>query len=77
MTENIKAITDFLFIENELEDLGKCDLLVVLCNNNIKGISEKIDTLYKMGILDESSSVVISGNRGSLDDFEGTECENL
>lgn len=35
-TENIKAITDFLFIENDFKELKYSDLVIILCNNNIK-----------------------------------------
>ena len=76
-SENIKAITDFLFIEDDIGKLIKSDLLVILCNNNLKGIAKLFDDLYKSNIIDDSTTTVISGNRGSLDDFEGKECDNV
>jgi hypothetical protein len=74
-SENIRAITNFLFIEDDIDDLKKSDLVIILCNNNINGIVSVFDRLYKNNIIDNGSLVVISGDRGPLDDFEGKECE--
>ena len=76
-TENIEAITNFLFIEDDIDNLKKSDLLIILCNNNLKGITKQFDDLYKKNILDNHTTVVISGNRGSLDEFEGKECDHV
>ena len=57
-TENIEAITKFLFIENEIGDLKKSDLLIVLCNNNIKGIAKLFDELYKRSIIEEKNVIM-------------------
>ena len=74
-TENIEAITSFLFIEEDIDKLKKSDLLIILCNNNLKGIINKFDTLYKTEIIDDHTVVVISGNHGPLDDFGGKESD--
>lgn len=76
-TENIQAITDFLFIENNINELNKANLLIILCNNNLKGITKSFDDLFKKEIIDKNTLIVISGNRGALDDFEGRECDNV
>lgn len=73
-TENIKAITNFLFIEDELEKLKSSDLVIILCNNNITGIAEQFDRLFKNNVINNDSLVVISGNHGALDDFDEKEC---
>ena len=73
-TENIKAITDFLFIEDDFKELKYSDLVIVLCNNNINGITKKVDDLFKNNIIDTNSLIVISGNHGALDDFDEKEC---
>ena len=64
-SENIKAITDFLFIEDDIDNLNKSDLLIILCNNNLKGIAKMFDDLYKSSIIDDSTTTIISGNRGT------------
>ena len=35
------------------------------------------DDLFKREVIDNNTLVVISGNRGSLDNFEGRECDNV
>ena len=59
-TENIKAITNFLFIEDELEKLKSSDLVIILCNNNITGIAEQFDRLFKNNVINNDSLFVIS-----------------
>ncbi len=76
-TENIEAISNFLFIEDDIKNLRKSDLLIILCNNNLKGITQLFDDLFKREVIDDNTLVVISGNRGLLDNFEGTECDNV
>ena len=76
-TENIQAITDFLFIENDDTTLTVSDLVVILCNQNIKGIANKFDYLFKQRIINDNSKIVLSGNHGALDEFDGKECENV
>ena len=75
LTENLEAITKFLFIEEDIDTLKKSDLLIILCNNNLKGITNKFEELYKNGKIDDNTKVIVSGNRGPLDDFEGKECD--
>ena len=76
-TENIEAITNFLFIEDDIDNLKKSDLLIIFCNNNLKGIAKLFDDLYDNNIIDDKTMIIISGNRGLLDDFEGKECDNV
>ena len=72
-TESIKAITDFLFIEDDIDKLKPADLVVVLCNNNIDGIAKKIDELFKLGVIHDKSQIIISGKHGVLDNFDDEE----
>ena len=69
---DIKAITDFLFIEDELEDIKKSDLVLVLCNDSIKDICEKIHYLIEKG--KASGKIIISGCSGILDQDKDKEC---
>ena len=43
----------------------------------IIGITKMFNCLYKQGVIDNETVVVISGNRGLLDNFSGKECENV
>lgn len=76
-TENIEAITNFLFIEDDIKNIRKTDLLIILCNHDLKGITELFDDLYKRSVIDCNTTVVISGNRGVLDEFEDKECDRV
>ena len=69
---DIKAITDFLFIEDELENIRKSDLVLVLCNDSIKDICEKIHYLIEKGKV--SGKIIISGCSGILDQDKDKEC---
>ena len=73
-TENIKAITNFLFIEDDFESLKFADLVIILCNNNINGIAKEFNNLYKSKLISDETTVIISGNHGALDDFDEKEC---
>ena len=73
-TENIRAITNFLFIEDDFKKLNHSDLVIILCNNNINGIAKKVDDLFKNNIINANSLIVISGNYGILDEFDEKEC---
>lgn len=73
-TENIRAITKFLFIEDDFDKLNYSDLVIILCNNNINGIAKKVDDLFKNKIINDKSLIVISGNHGVLDEFDEKEC---
>lgn len=73
-TENIKAITNFLFIEDDFNKLRMADLVIILCNNNINGIAEKVDSLFKKNIINRNSLIIISGNHGVKNEFQQEEC---
>ncbi len=72
-TENIKAITNFLFIEDDTDKLKPSDLVIVLCNNNIDGIAKKIDELFRLKVINDKSQIIISGKHGVLNNFNDEE----
>jgi hypothetical protein len=68
-SETIKSITRFLFIGEEIDDLPqKIDLAIVLGNNDIVGTIKLVKDLFVRDILQESSTIVFSGNVGALSD---------
>ncbi len=77
MTESIKAITDFLFIEDNIEEIKRSDLLIVLCNNMMSDMANKIDYLFKSNKINEDTKIIISGANGSLDMHLEKECFRL
>ena len=74
-TENIRAITNFLFIADDIASLKPTDLVIILCNSNIDGIVALFDDLFKRQVINNQSTVVISGSHGPLDDFKEKECQ--
>ena len=77
MTESIKAITDFLFIEDNIEEIKRSDLLIVLCNNMMSDMANKIDYLFKNNKIDSDTKIILSGAKGPLDIDEEKECIRL
>ena len=77
MTESIKAITDFLFIEDNIDEITKSDLLIVLCNNMMSDMANKIDYLFKNNKIDENTKIILSGAKGPLDMHLEKECIRL
>lgn len=75
--ENIKAITDFLFIEDDIDSLKRSDLVLFLCNNNINGMALVFDQLYKKHVIDDNTKIIFSGDTGSLDKGEVSESKRL
>ncbi len=72
MNKDIKAITDFLFIEDDINDIKKSDLVLVLCNDNIDKICELIDKVISMN--KATGKIIISGCSGALDKDKDKEC---
>ena len=73
-SESVKAITEFLFIEDDIKELKKSDLVLVLCNDNISGICSLINNLFINNIISKKSKIVISGATGSLNKKKEKEC---
>ena len=73
-SENIRAITNFLFIEDDYVKLKYADLVIILCNSNIDAIAKKVDYLFKKKIIDNNSLIVISGNHGMKNYLGEKEC---
>ena len=74
MNENKKAITEFLFIGEAIENLKQTDLVIVLGNDNISDIAKCFDEIYKAGKIGKKAKVILSGKGGVLDAFKVKEC---
>jgi len=77
MTENIKAISDFLFIEDDIKSIKKSDLVIVLCNDSINDLANKIDYLFCNNIINDNTKIIISGSNGLMDIGKEKECIRL
>ena len=76
-SETMNAITNFLFIGKELQELGQYDLVLVLGNDDIKGTVNEILTLYSNKIFTQNCRIILSGNVGSINHGKPPEAERL
>ena len=74
MDDNIKAITDFLFIGENIEDLKPSDLIIILGNDNIEDIGLCFDQMYKQKKIKKNAKIILSGKFGKLDSDKPKEC---
>lgn len=71
-----EAINKFLFINKKWEDLTSYDLVIILGNNFYKENAETIKRLYEKGKINDKTKIIISGNKGFLNqEIETTEAE--
>ncbi len=74
--DTIEKITDFIFIGKDIEELDFYNLVIVLGNNFYEETAECLSNLVKFNKVDNSSTIIISGKKGSLNkDLESTEAE--
>lgn len=76
-SETIKAITDFLFIGADENDLHPSDLVLVLGNDYIDGTIDVVNTLYQSGKIKQNAKIILSGATGSLNAGKTLECDRL
>ncbi len=75
--ETIRAISDFLFVETPISELGQCDLIIVLGNDQIDGTMKEVKKLLDVGVINNSSKIILSGATGSLNHGKEKECIRL
>lgn len=73
----ISAITDFLFIGKQEEDLSFYDLVILLGNDDIVGNVNTLKWLYDKRHFDSNSLIVLSGNVGSLNAAKSPEAHRM
>lgn len=76
-SKSISAISEFLFIENDIEQLKYSDLVIVLGNDFIEGTIRSVSELYNNGIITDSSRIILSGATGSVNKGKEPECERM
>ena len=74
-SETINAITKFLFIGKEESDLKTYELVIFLGNDDIEGNANAIKLLWDTGHITVKSTVILSGNVGTLN--QGKEPEAI
>ena len=76
-SKSISAISEFLFIGNDREQLKYSDLVIVLGNDYIEGTIRSVFELYNDSIITDSSRIILSGATGSVNKGKKPECERM
>ncbi len=76
-SKTIQAITEFLFIEQSVEELKPSDLVLVLGNDFIDGTAKEICGLHQAGIIAPHAKIILSGATGTLNAGQRSECDSL
>lgn len=75
-SETIKAITNFLFIGKKQTELKKTyELIIFMGNDNIEGNAQTLKLLWDSGHITSKTTLILSGNVGSLN--RGKEAESI
>lgn len=73
----IDAITNFLFIGNDLCNLCPCDLVIVLGNDFVDGTMEQVNLMFNKGIILENAKIILSGATGMASAGKDLECNRM
>ena len=73
----INAITEFLFIGREIQELPPCDLVIVLGNDFIDGTMEQVSILLKENVILDNAKILLSGSTGMMSAGKDLECNRM
>lgn len=76
-TKVIDAITKFLFIGDEMQNLSPCDLVIVLGNDFIVGTIRQISKMYSKKIINNNTKIILSGATGVASAGKDLECNRM
>lgn len=76
-SKTVEAITNFLFIGEEKEQLKKSDLVIVLGNHIIDIMMGEISDLYQSGKITKEATIILSGATGDMTKGQALECEQM
>jgi len=76
-SQNIKAVTEFIFIGEEEQELCPSDLVIVLGNHIPDIMMGKVAELYERGKITKDAGIILSGANGDLTAGQDTECEQM
>ncbi len=75
--ETIRAISEFLFLETPVSELGQCDLTIVMGNDFIDGTMMEVRKLLDTGVILPESKIILSGATGLLNAGKEKECVRM
>lgn len=73
----IKAITDFIFIGAEGEELCPSDLVIVLGNHIIDIMMGEVATLFEQGKIKKEATIILTGATGDFTAGQAPECDQM
>ena len=76
-SKTVEAITNFLFIGEEKEQLKKSDLVIVLGNHIIDIMMGEISDLYQSGKITKEATIILSGATGDMTKGQALECDQM
>ena len=76
-SQSIKAITEFLFIGADEDDIVSSDLVIVLGNDDIQGTIKALSELMKKKLVKENADIILTGATGTIDKDKDLECNRL
>ena len=76
-SKTIQAITEFLFIGEEKEQLKQSDLVIVLGNHIIDIMMGEIADLYQKQKIAKNAKIILSGATGDMTAGQALECEQM
>ena len=76
-SKTVEAITNFLFIGEEKEQLKKSDLVIVLGNHIIDIMMGEISNLYYCGKITKNATIILSGATGDMTKGQALECDQM
>ena len=74
---NIKAITDFIFIGEPVEQLIPSDLVIVLGNHIIDIMMGEVAELYATGKIAKDATIILTGANGDMTAGQPAECDQM
>lgn len=76
-SKTVEAITNFLFIGEEKEQLKKSDLVIVLGNHIIDIMMGELADLYNIGKIKKEATIILSGATGDMTKGQALECDQM
>lgn len=76
-SQNIKAITEFIFIGQPAEELAPSNLVIVLGNHIIDIMMEEVATLYRQGKITKDATIILTGANGDMTAGQDPECDQM
>lgn len=76
-SQNIKAVTDFIFIGEPAENLIPSDLVIVLGNHIIDIMMGEVAQLYAMGKIQSDAQILLTGANGDMTAGQAAECDQM